>query len=432
MIDRKFIKNNLFYFSSVVIGGVLGYLFNFILGHNLSVAQFGEFQGILSVMSVVSIFASAFSYFTVKYSSVFALHNDLKGQLEFIRFIKKKFKSLALVCFIFFICLLPIAKDFIHLNDYGGLIIVGITLLVSFYSSFYVNSLQGWSNFTALSFIGVAAVLIKVISGYLAARFFPSSSSVMFSFFIPTLVSWQIARIYIEKKWKKQNNDHAKEKDNSWKEKYFKGLSFKKSFTSILFFSAGLTLLGSADILIIRNIADPETAGYYGALSVLGKTVFSLNLAFISVLFPDACSEGYFSQPAKSRSVIGSYILMFLVTVPAITIFYFFPNLIIDSLFGKKYADVASSLWLFGIMGFFLSLVTVEAKLSLARHDFRSTFFLFFTTVIFSSGIYFFHSSLKAIIAIVTVSLAIGWIGILLLNWVHRYKYKARMAQSQA
>jgi O-antigen/teichoic acid export membrane protein len=426
MIGKKFIQNNIIYFSSVVFGGLIGYLFNFVVAHRLAVSQFGEFQGVLALMSIISIILSAFSYFMIKYSSVFALHNDIDGQLRFIRFLKKKFKFIVLASVAALVCLLPLAKQFLHLEDYGGLIIIGLTMLVSFYSSFYINSLQGWSNFTVISAIGVVSVLVKFASGYLATLFYPNSSSVMVSVFISAVASWLVAKYYIEKKWKSKVRVKTEEEE-SWKEKYFSGISFKKSFINILFFSAGLTLLGTADILLLRNVADAQIVGYYAALSVLGKALYSFNFAFIGVSFPDACSEGYYSQPAKIQSVIGSYIMVFLISIPAIAVFYLFPNLIISTLFGNKYVEVVSNLWLFGIMGFCLSIITLEAKLALARHDFRSTYILLSTILVFSAGIYYFHSDLRSIAIAVSLPLAIGWAGILLLNWNHRIHYASKI-----
>jgi O-antigen/teichoic acid export membrane protein len=421
MINKNFFRNNLIYLSSIVIGGALGYLFNFMLARNLTVAQFGEFQSLVSIMMIFSVLTSAFSYFIIKYSAVFAIHNDKNGQLRFIDFLKQKFSLPALLSLVLFVAMLPLIKSGLHLEDYWGIVMVGMTLLLSFYASFYSNSLQGWSSFTVLSFIGVAAAIAKLASGYLVMILFPGSSSAVLSFLVSVFVVWQLAKYFIEKRWDIGNIENKKI-DDSWKEKYFSEVNFKKSFINILFFSAGLMALGNLDIIIVKNIVDAQTAGYYGALSVLGKIILSLNMAFIGVLFPDACADGYRQQPAKIQSVIGSYFLVVGMSLPVVAVFYFYPGTVIRSLFGDKYLDIASNLWIFGVMAFFLSFITLEAKLALARHDFRSTWILIATALIFSGGIYWQHDSLKSIILAVTFSLAAGWMGIMALNLFDRWK----------
>jgi O-antigen/teichoic acid export membrane protein len=280
--------------------------------------------------------------------------------------------------------------------------------------------LQGWSDFFGLSIIGLAVVVTKLISGWALASYSPSAGAVAGSLFFSAAAGWLMARAYFWKKWK---DERSLVPDIGWREKYFSGVNFRKSFIKILIFSFGIVAINSADIIFIKSAASAQLAGYYAALSVLGKVIFSLNLAVVSVLFPDACADGYLGKPIRLKSILGSYVLIFLISFPAVATFYFFPDFFVGIMFGREYLAVASNLWLFGLMAFALSLLTLESKMALARHDFRSSFLLILTVIFLGSGIAIAHSGIRETIISVSLALLLGWLMMLALNFFHRFKY---------
>jgi len=427
MLQNKLLKNNLVYMASVVLGGVLGYLFHFVISRRLSVGEYGELQAIISVTVIFGVFFSAFSLFTIKNSSVFALHNDREGQVKFLEFVKKRFRHLILAFLVSFLILLPAIKFFLHLHDYWGILLAGLSVAISFYAALYSNSFQGWSDFFIIGVIGVSGVLAKLASGYVLALFFPSASAVAGSLLISAVVSWLIAREYFRKKWPRKKA----ETDGDWRKKYFDGVSFKKSLLQILFFSFGLAVISNVDILLVKNLATSQIAGYYAALSVLGKTILWLSLSVAMVLFPEACADGYCGKPAKRKSILGSYALILLISLPAICIFYFFPNFLVGTMFGSDYLSVAPNLWLFGLMAFALSLLTLESKLALARYDFKSTGILFATLVLMGIGVGMSHSGISTIVISVSSAILLGWLMMFSLNLFHRLRYVAKEKENQ-
>ncbi len=224
-----------------------------------------------------------------------------------------------------------------------------------------------------------------------------------------------------------------KKVDMRWREKYFSGVNFRKSLLQIMLFSLGLAIVSNVDILIVKNVASAEVAGYYGALSVLGKIVLWLNFSIISVLFPSACAAGYSGQPVQIKTITGSYGFIFLISIPwflyldffYLIAYYFWADFFVRLLFGQPYLVVSANLWLFGVMAFVLSLLTLEANLALARHDyFSSSCLLFLTALILIFSVALLHTDIRAIILAITSSFFSGWVMMLLLNLRHRFKSK--------
>jgi len=419
MFKSKFLKDNFIFMTSAVLGGLLGYLFHFTVSRQLSVAQYGELQAITSLSIFLGVFSTALSFFIIKYSSVLASRNDREGQFHFLQFIFKKFQRPVFAIFLIYLALIPLLKHILRLSDYLGLAAIGFSIVLFLFSAFYLNAFQGWKKFFALGVIGTASVAVKLAAGWVLARLFATASAVSFSILISAVCGWLLAEYWSRRQWQAEKSHGT---GNDWRQTHFSGESFKKSFFQILFFSLALAAAGNIDILIVKNIADAETAGYYAALSILGKVIMWLNLAVVGVLLPDAFSLGYARKPADSRAVLGSYALISFVSLPALAVYYIFSGSLVRLLFGEKYAFVSGNLWLFGLMALFLSLLFLEAKLAMARHDFRSTWFLGAAAAVLAFSIVFHHADLKEIVASVIFSFSLGWVMILGLNIRHRLK----------
>lgn len=421
-MNKKFLKDNFIFIASAILGGLLGYFFHFVVSRRLTVAEYGELQAITSLTIFLGVFSTALSFFVIKYSSVLASHDDREGQIHFLSFLAKKFQKPIFGIFFVYLLLAPLLKNILHLSDYLGLVAIGLSVIFFLFSAFYLNSLQGWKNFLALGVIGTAAAAIKLFAGWAISATLATASAVSFSILIAAVLSWSLARIYACREWGEKK---ALEEKNNWRETHFSGESFRKSFLQILFFSLALAAAGNLDIILVKSLADSETAGYYAALSVLGKIILWLNLAVVGVLLPDAFALGYGEKPADRRAVVGSYALIFLVSLPALFSYRIFSGFLVRLLFGEKYIAVSGNLWLFGLMALVLSLLFLEAKLAMARRDFRSTYFLGATALFLAAGVSLFHASLQEIVFSVILAFSIGWIFIFGLNFSHRF-VKAR------
>ena len=118
---------------------------------------------------------------------------------------------------------------------------------------------------------------------------------------------------------------------------------------------------------------------------------------------------------------MGSYGLIFLISLPALLFYRLFSSLLVNLLFGEKYIVVSQNLWIFGLMALFLSLLTLEANLALARRDYKATYILGGVIALLSLSIFLYHTDLREIIFSVIFSFSLGWVFVLGLNLRHRF-----------
>jgi len=413
MFKSKFLKNNAIFMAGTLVSGLLGYAFHFVVSRQISVAQYGELQSLLSIMLIFGVFNSALSYFTVKHTSVFAAHQDFEANREFTSFIASRVSKLTLAILLVLLIASPLLANFLHFSSTVGFIVVSLATFFSTMTIIYSEILRGWQKFFLLSLVGVATTFVKFASGALLASIAHSAAIVSFSLLFASLSGWYLAKHWSREKITGGNISNA---GTGWRNKYFSETNIRKSAANIFFFSLALILVSNLDVLLVKYFSSAETAGRYGAFALIGKIILWLNLPIASVLLPDACAEGHSGKRPDKKTLLNSYFLMALIAFGLIAIYYFIPNLVVSLFFGSKYIFDTQTLWLFGLMSYLLSILTLEANLSFAKRNFRVVYFLAAIVLMMILGLAKFHSSLQEIVLAFSASFLIGYIAIIILN----------------
>jgi O-antigen/teichoic acid export membrane protein len=418
LFKNDFVKNSFIYTTGALLSGFLSYIFHFVISRKLSVDQYGELHSLASVLAIFGVFASAVSYFVIKYSSVLAKAKDYSATKKFIDLLNSKLNTLVVFLFVFLLLISPFINGFLKLTDYYGLIIVFIIVVFSIVSVVYSGVLVGWEEFYSVNFVSVLSAFVKLLFGALIVYFLPTASAVVFSLLVSGLGAWVLLRYFNNKKLFSKADLSYKE---DWHKKYFSGINIHKSIVPISIFSLMLVLIGNVDIILVKNLTSSEITGYYSALKILGLVIVTINSSIISVILPKACAEA--NSGGVGRKVIaGAYGLISLVSVSS-TIFYFlFPQFVISALFGDKYILFANDLWLFGVSSFIFSLLMLETNFAYARYDFRVSYVLGVVVLLIFGGIYLFHSNIHQIILDIIVSFGIGYLGVFAMNLLNKKK----------
>jgi O-antigen/teichoic acid export membrane protein len=426
MLKNRFIKNNFIFIAGTLIGGFLGYLFNFVVSRQISVAQYGELQSLTSSFIIFGVFNSALSYFVIRHTSVFASRNDREANQEFTNYLRPKIKkfTIALLCLLIIFSIL--LSSLLHFSSYLGFIVISLTTFFSTMTIIYFETLRGWQKFFILSVIGVATAFAKLLSGVVLAYFSHKTSFVSFSFLFSALISWYLSKYWSEKE--KIGINEPKENISSWKNKYFPETSIRKSAFNIFFFSLAIILVSNIDVLLVKYFSSADITGYFGAFNLLGKMVLWLNMTVVTVMLPGACVDGHDGKRPGKKNLLESYGLMTIIGAGSIVAFYFAPNFIVNLFFGNKYIFDTQVLWLFALIYFLLSILTLEANLSFAKRDFRVIYSLAATTLLMIAGLAKFHGSIREIAVSLTISFLIGYLATAALNISHE-RYRLRTTE---
>jgi len=186
---------------------------------------------------------------------------------------------------------------------------------------------------------------------------------------------------------------------NSKKEKFGDFGAMVKFSLPVLVSNISFISLYSLDIILVKHFFSPLEAGLYSSVSILGKIIFWFSSPIVTAIYPilskrQSEKRNYFSILLLAIFFIG------LASLSLVLVYKFFPELMINLLFGEKYLQAKVFLAPFAVFIFFHTLanalVSAYLSLSLTKPVALAASAAVFQGVL----IIFFHESLSQVILI--------------------------------
>ncbi|MFZ5366178.1 MAG: oligosaccharide flippase family protein [Patescibacteria group bacterium] len=347
-LSSRVFKNPLIAGSAVLFVGTMianfgGYLYHLLMGRMLGPANYGTLESLISLLYLLGIPMGALSLVIVKFVSAF------KGQKK-LSAIKSMFLTYTQIFFlfgvvglaVFFLFISPISS-FLHLKEKFSLIIIGAISFISIFTTINRSFLQGILYFGTLAASGIIEVFLKL---FLAVLFvwlgFGVSGAIL-----PILIGGIVAYIFTVIFLKGAVWDGQKEALDY--------LAMVWYALPVFFSTLAFTSLYTTDIILVRHFLTASEAGFYAALSVLGKIIFFISGPVVTVMFP-LVSERQANGKQYTNLLFLSLGLVFLTCFGASLVYLLFPELMIKILFGREYLAASAYLFLFAIFLSFYSL----------------------------------------------------------------------------
>lgn len=339
-LQHPLISGSIVLFFGGQVIGLVHLAFNIFMNRNMSVVDYGELASLISLTVIPGFLLSSITPTVINFGAIFFAKNEL-NEIRALFFTLKRFLIPLGLLFLILIVVFqyPIAH-FFHINNNSLLILVGVSIFVSFASSINMALLQAKLDFTFTTIVNLIGAILKcglgvvlVLSGFSVAG---ALGAIIISGFIAYLLTFIPLRFVFEKNNKKANVP-------------FSSL-MRYGFPSAVAV-ASLTSFITADILLVKHFFDPHTAGLYAGLSLIGKIIFYFSAPIGTVMFPLVAQKH-----AKNQGHTQTFLLsLFLVLIPSVlltVLFFAVPDFVI-SLINKQYVEVS---YLLGIVGIFISI----------------------------------------------------------------------------
>ncbi len=131
---------------------------------------------------------------------------------------------------------------------------------------------------------------------------------------------------------------------------------------------AGTTTLSGVDVFLARHFLDHVAAGFYAAGATAGHIALFLPGALVTVAFPKlvAAARTGISVRKTLTETLGMVAVVGLATFGVLALM---PGVVVDVLFGRKYAEAAGLIGIIGLTSVFLGLVSVLTYFYVARRS---------------------------------------------------------------
>ncbi|MFA4887217.1 MAG: oligosaccharide flippase family protein, partial [Candidatus Nanoarchaeia archaeon] len=160
-----------------------------------------------------------------------------------------------------------------------------------------------------------------------------------------------------------------------------------------------LTSYYTLDVLLVKHYFPEAEAGYYAALSLIGKMIFFATFAIGNVMFPKV-AEMHALNKDNEHLLNKSLSFMGLGAVIAIIGYFVFSKLIVSLLFGKDFLSITPLVGWIGIAMAFFSLTYLLSLYNLSINRTKFIYLLAFFLILELTLIFLYHNSLAQIVKI--------------------------------
>ncbi len=354
-IKRPMQSEKVFAASAIVVNGG-NYIYNLILGRTLGPTKFADATILVTLIMIISFVAMAFQLSVSK----FITEGNETEKKHFVN----SLKTLALIVGIGIAVAVGLHADGLQhiFHTQSSAMFVVFAAGIPFFILGAVNRgyHQGQRKFLSVSISYQLEMLSRLIVSLLLITFFAGSSSLMLA--IGVTLSLAVSIFPVSRSGFSSFRPKLPTRKFSIQLFRFAGAT--------LLFEFAIILINNSDLLLANYFLPSLEAGWYGAISVIGKAAFYFTWVFVMVNFPflnqaKATGADVFPLFVKKLKVL---VLPLLCIVLGTLLL---PELIVEAMFGKAYKAIAPQLWKYALATtlFAVSAVFVYYFLSIERYE---------------------------------------------------------------
>lgn len=405
--NSDLVKGSLILFTGSMTGNVLAYLYNIIIGRMLEPEYFGVFSSVVAIGYIISVFSATLGLLIAKFSAEYRSKEDTDSIYSIFKYATNRFLIIGAALLIFFIAIAPLIANFLKIDSFIPLLILSLSLAVSFLVAINRGVLQGTLKFFDFSLNTIIEMFLRIaisvslvfigwkVNGALLGLTLGIIAAYLLSFF-------SMRRMFRDAK-KKQIDTHL----------------IKKYALPLFVSFLGMTLLYTVDIVLVKHYLSGYDTGIYSALSIFGRIIFFASGSVALALFPMAAERNASGREHK-HLLFGSLIIVSAISLAILSVYFFIPKIVVKLFLGVSFLEASQYLTLFGLMMFFYSLVNILVNYYLSINKTAVSYLPFIFSIILLVLIIFFHQSLKEIIYIRIIHMALLLIAIPIFNVLYK------------
>jgi len=383
-----------------VVGGVLGYAYQLIVGRMMEPAEYAVLISITSLGTVFSSPLGAISMLVSRSISSFFGGNKLRDISDYYQKITTQLACVGILLIIFCMPFMEIIGNFLKCESITPIILF---LLITYFGSFgTVNNayFQGIRYFRWLAVTSIFSVIIKLaISPFLILIGMGINGALigmMFAALIPGLLG--LFKI------------HSINKNNYYKNLVihrdaYKVINFRDrlSIMTILLANVAFAIMTQLDVVLVNRFFPSLDAGLYSAAATIGRTILYLPGGVSIVIFPYVASLHSRGEMNYSN-FYRLFFITFLICFMAALFLFLFSELLVRNIYGSSYSGAEYILKWYGFAILPMSMVMLAENFLIAKNEVIFTWLFIFIAPIEIICMYNFHQSLDKILLVIFIS----------------------------
>lgn len=399
----------IFFLFSIFTAG-FNYLYHLFMGRMLGPEDYGILGSLFAIIYIASFSTQTFNLVIAKQVAEFEGKNQ-KGKIKNLFY--AGFKKTVFFGFIglgIYLLLTPFIADFMKIQSYSEIIIVGITSFFLFLGVLFTGILNGlqkffWQNNS--SFVSIALkFLLAVLFVFIGFKINGALAAIL----LGTVAGIIIAYIPIKSYFK------------NIEKQPIEGKKIYLYAVPVFFASMFFIFLITFDQILVKHYFSSSDAGIYAAAGMIGKMIWFGSSFLISPLFPKLVSlksKGKDTSKLLSKAIFYTTALVIL----GCLVFYIAPTFIVTMLYGQAYVQSIPLILMFGISLGIYSIIQIFMTYNLAIEKYSFIYMFAVAAILEVLGIYMFHNTLVEILKVLLITNIFVLASFLIINRNDLIKY---------
>ena len=361
LLASDFIRHGAIVFVATMLINVFGYVFHFALSRKLGVVGYGELSALNAAFMLSIVVPTIGSTLAIKLAAGFHNAHDTPRLATLTRDLLKYAVVGSIAVLAVLLALSAPIAAFLRVDDRLGVALAMTTIALSMSVSTLRGLYQGEEDFNGYAISIVLESTLKMVLGIGLAYAGFGLVGAFGGWALGSLVALIFTAFTLS----------AKVRGAVPAPLNVDARALLGTMTGVAIANVLLATVQNADLLVVKHVADPTSAGLYGALSLSGKILLFF-VAFIPlVVLPKATRLALAGRPPGPilLQALGTSMAM---SLPGLAFYFAEPRFVITLLAGAAFAPAAPYVFGYGFAMVELAVlsVLVSYKIGIHRFDF--------------------------------------------------------------
>ena len=343
-------------FISTIGGGILGYVFQILLGQILSVTDYGIFITLMALLVVASVPLGALSMVVSRRASDYRATIQPERMAAMFWWVNGRVLWSALTVVLCTLPFTPWLRDYFQLESVGPVLLLLVIFFAMSFLPINLAFLQAQQNFHWFAITGLASHAFKILfctTLILIAGI--KLNGALIGVVLALLATWLLTYIPLRHTVALPTGVTAKGGH----------ISFQGTIP-VLLANLAFVVMTQLDIILVNHYYNTHQAGIYASAAILGKAVMYLPNAITMAMFPMVAENKSRSQ-GSAHLFFNAMILTVILSGASALFYYLFAANIMSLFYGQKYQGASEILELYGFAIMPMTLVMVAEHFLIAK-----------------------------------------------------------------
>lgn len=392
LLQGRLARASAWLFAGSLAAGVMGYVFQVLMGRMLSPAEYGLFTAVMALFAVFAAPLGTLTMVIARKVSEYRACNDSGSIRHFHRSIHVRAAIGGIVVLAGSVAFVPGAQAYLNAPSAAPVYMLALLLVATALPIINNAFLQGLQSFSWLSVSNSLYVLLKIVFSAGLIWTGHGVSGALGGTVIAAIVTWLFAY------WPLQQPLAAG-----------RAAKFETTHLTIapampvLFANVAFVAMTQLDMVLVNHYFSSREAGLYAAASVLGKAVMYLPGGIALALFP-MVAEGHAREENVAGLLLQAFGLTSLLCAAGALFYLGYGEALVVLLYGESYRGAGEILRYFGFAMFPMALVMVAEYFLIAKGQVLFAYLFLAVAPLQVLAIHYWHDSLQQVVMIIGVS----------------------------